>query len=139
MTTQLYASTGTLSGASGTVFTGSTILPDQSLGGSNKPRAGTLSAQLSVTAATSSLAVYLKWEVSHDNSTWIQCLTSPQNAAPVALVTGTSTVITRSAPAPDCVYGYKYARASLYSAGATGTGGDAVGIGYVFSRPTALY
>lgn len=139
MSARKYGTTGNLSGASGTAFSGTAVQPDMSTGGSNRPRPGTLCAEVDVTAATSSLAVYLKWQVSHDNSTWIDVLNGPQNPAAVALVTGTASKITRAVEAPAAVYGYSYARAVLYSGGATGSAGDAVGVGYNWSKPIAAY
>jgi hypothetical protein len=135
MTALQYNTTGNLSGVAGTAFSGTALCADMSYGGANKPRPGTLTAEVAVTPLTASLAVYLKWQVSDDQTTWIDCATSGSNAAPVAVATGTTTKTTKAIQAPEAVYAYPYARAVLYSGGATGTGGDAVGIGYRWQKP----
>lgn len=138
MTTLQYNTTGNLSGVAGTAFSGTAVQTDCSLGSSNRPRPNTLSAEVGITADTSTLTVLLKWQVSRDKSTWYDCATSVSNAAAVALATGTATKVTKVVPAPESVYGYPYARAVLYSGVTTGSAGDAVTIGYTWQKPIAV-
>lgn len=135
MTTLQYNTTSHLSGVAGTAFSGTDVNTDMSQGGSNKPRPNTLSAEVAITAATASLAVYLKWQVSNDKTTYLDVANTPSNAAAVAIVTGTAAATTKVIPAPEAVYGYPYCRAVLYSGGATGSAGDTVSIGYHWQKP----
>ena len=97
---------------------------------------GTLSAKCTIAITTNTITISGKWQVSSDGSTWVNCATSPQNAAAVVLATGTGALVTTtvSVPAPDAVYGHLYARCVLTSgvAGGGGVGVDDASISYNF-------
>ena len=91
---------------------------------------GTLSALCTVDAETNTLTISARWQVSNDDSTYYNCAGSANNAANVALATGTSgadATVTLNIPAPDCVYAWKYARIQLYTGVATADGTNDVG------------
>ena len=116
--TQFATAVTALSGASGTVTTGTSI-----------PIAliefGTLVCNLYVQATTNSLAIAGKWQVSSDGSTFYD-LFSENNAANVTVVTGTGSAVasTRRVSAPLGVYAYKYARYAITHTGASAGAGD---------------
>lgn len=85
---------------------------------------GSLSANVYVKATTNTLSLTAKWQVSSDGSTWNDSLPS-NGAANVILVTGTGSAVTNTVclPAPDSVYGKRYARLIVISG--TGVGGGA--------------
>lgn len=84
---------------------------------------GTLSANITCTAATASITYTLKWQVSDDNSTWVDCITM-NSAANVTLTTGTAAAVSRCVDAPSCVYGKPYARLALVTGAQTAGAGD---------------
>jgi hypothetical protein len=93
-----------------------------------------LSAVVNVTAATSTLVITGKWQVSADNTTWVE-VRSPNNPAYVALATGTSaatgdTVI----DAPAAVYGWKWVRFVVVNTVATGGTTDLYAISYSYRQ-----
>lgn len=81
---------------------------------------GSLSALVSATASTSSLAIAANWQVSDDTSTWYDCATM-NNAANVAIITGNGTgaTATKVLDAPS-LFGWKYARVKCTNSGANG-------------------
>lgn len=89
-----------------------------------------LSALVSVTAATSTLTVTAKWQVSLDASTWIDVANGPQNAASVVFATGTSAIVTKTIDAPGGVYAWPFSRVALVTGVATGAAGDLYSVGY---------
>lgn len=96
-----------------------------------------LSALLVVDAETNTLTMTAKWQVSNDSSTWVDLANGSQNAAGVALATGTGgadAAVTRSIPAPDAVYGYQWARCSIVIGVTTGTTSDTYSIGYCYRQ-----
>lgn len=103
---------------------------------------GTLSANVTVQATTSSLTISAKWQVADAGTlTWVDCAAQPNAPANVVLVTGTGSAVasTLNIPAPVGVYGKRYARLVFVSAGATGGGtggGDQVSVGYNYRLPS---
>ncbi len=96
---------------------------------------GTLSALVVLDAETTSLAVAAYWQVSDDGSTYYDVAGLPNNAANVALATGTAGAdasVTRVLPAPLCVHAWKYARLAFVNTGATGTTNDTFSVKYKF-------
>lgn len=94
-----------------------------------------LSALVTVLAETSSLTFAGKWQVSNDGSTWVDVANGSQNAAAVVLATGTGgadTAVTKAVPVPEAAYGWRKARFSLVTAGATGATADTYAISYCF-------
>lgn len=85
---------------------------------------GSLSAKVYAKATTNTLTITPKWQVSDDGSTWRDAKPS-NNAANVALVTGTGSAVTDTVQiaAPDSVYGSIYAR--LICVSGVGIGGGA--------------
>lgn len=95
-----------------------------------------LSALVSVTAATSTLTLAAKWQVSVDNSTWLDVANGSQNAAAVVLATGTASIVTKVIPAPDTVYGYPFARIAIVTGVATAGASDLFAISYSYRQLT---
>lgn len=95
-----------------------------------------LSALVSVTAATSTLTLAAKWQVSVDNSTWLDVANGTQNAASVVLATGTTTIVTKVLPAPDVVYGYPFARVAIVTGVATAGASDLYAMSYSYRQLT---
>lgn len=99
---------------------------------------GTLIAVVLASAKTNTLTITGFWQVSDDNSTWIDVV--PQNnAARVAQVTGTGSAVasTKAYEAPTAITSFKYARFGL----ATGVGsadgtddGGTIGYRWVLDR-----
>jgi hypothetical protein len=101
----------------------------------SRPKVKNLSALVTVDAETTSLTFTGKWQVSNDNTTWVDVCNGPQNAAGVVLATGTAgadAAVTRAYEAPPTVYGWQYARFALVTAGATGNAVDTYAISYSY-------
>lgn len=112
-----------------------TVTPGNSLFlGNVAQKIAQMCAVVNVTAATSTLTWTGKWQVSNDNSTWIDVRQS-NNAANVVLATGTSAATGDLAiDAPYSVYGSKYARFVLVNGVATGGVTDLYAISYSFRQ-----
>lgn len=94
---------------------------------------GTLSATVTATAATSTLTITGKWQVSRNGSSWSDCF--PQNnAAQVTITTGTASEVTRVVEAPDGVYGFPFARYVITTGVASAGAGDQYAIAYNFRQ-----
>ncbi len=96
-----------------------------------------LSALVTVDAETDTLTVAAQWQVSNDNSTWVNVAHAPQNPAAVVLATGTAgadAAVTKAIPAPNGVNGWAWARLALVVAGTTGATGDTYSIGYCYRQ-----
>lgn len=96
---------------------------------------GTLSALVSATASTSSLAITANWQVSDDASTWYDAATM-NSAANVALITGNGTgaTVNRVLDTPK-LFGWKYARVKCANSGANGdAANDGVTISYRYIK-----
>jgi hypothetical protein len=96
-----------------------------------------VSAAVTVDAETDTLTLAAKWQASNNASTWFDIANAPQNPAAVVLATGTSgadAAVTKVIPAPDSVYGYKFARMSLAVAGTTGTDNDTFSVAYSYRQ-----
>jgi hypothetical protein len=122
-----------------TALTGSA--PQQASGNTvlmNDVEVGTLSAYTSCLVTVSSLTMTGKWQVSIDNSTWVDCATA-NNAANVAIATGTGSGVTttRVIEAPRGVYGHLYARFVVVTGAqsALGAASEEVAISYNYRRP----
>jgi hypothetical protein len=120
------AATG-LTGAAPQVGTGNTVLMTGVM-------PGTLSAKMALSCKTSSITQTPSWQVSSDNSTWIN-VKGINNPAGVATAAGTGTqVVTTIVLIGDvALSGWRYARAVTTTAAATGDGstsGDAYTISY---------
>ncbi len=95
---------------------------------------GSLSALVTVKAETDTLTITAKWQVSNDASTWVD-VALPNNAANVALATGTSGIdaaVTRAIMAPDAVYGWHYCRIAIVNGVATGAAADTYALSYCY-------
>lgn len=95
---------------------------------------GSLSALVTVKAETDTLTITAKWQVSNDGSTWVD-VALPNNAANVALATGTSAAdaaVTRAIMAPDAVYGWHYTRVAIVNGVATGASTDTYSMSYCY-------
>lgn len=99
---------------------------------------GTLSANVTVDAETSTITMALVWQVSNDASTWLQIVES-NNPATVVLATGTGGAdasVTRAVIAPVGVSGYRYCRAAIQNGVTSGTTSDTYSIAYNYAKPT---
>lgn len=129
------------SGNANTLAAGS-VVPGASLdlGDNTRQKLKSLSALVTVLAETNTLTWAAKWQVSNDGSTWVDLTNGSQNAAAVALATGTAgadVAVSRVIPAPDSVYGWRFARIALVTGGTTGATADTYAMGYCF-RTNAL-
>lgn len=112
----------------GVATTGFTGAAPQSVNGARILMAGiesnTLSAKVYALATTNTLTVTAKWQVSDDGSTWRDAKVA-NNAANVAIATGTGSAVTDTVQiaAPSSVYGSLYAR--LVCVSGVGVGGGA--------------
>ena len=124
---------GVVSGNANTLVAGSVILGPTQAQGRITP--GTLSAQLTCLAQTTSLVFTPSWQVGNkaDMSDAQVIETGEIGAVHAAEATGTAGVdvaVTRAVPAPSAVQGFKYARLVLTVSGATGAAADTYSIGY---------
>jgi len=113
----------------GTTTGGPTLLMSKVVG-------NTLSALVTVEAETNTLTISVKWQVSNDNSTWVD-VAPYNNAAFVVWATGTGgddAVITKMLPLPASAYGWKYARAAVLNLVADGLIADTYRIGYCYEQ-----
>ena len=104
----------------------------------NQVEPGSLAAEVLVDCETSTLTMFLDWQVSNDNSTWMTVANGTQNAAAVALATGTAGAdasVTKIVPAPSCVYSYPYCRAAIRNEVATGNTVDTYSVKYQYMKP----
>lgn len=103
--------------------------------GSDVARASSLSALCVLLAETNTLTLTVKWQVSNDNATFVDCAQSVSNTAATVVGTGTAgadTAVTRVFDAPSAVYGWKYARVAFVVGVATGAAGDTYTYGYSY-------
>lgn len=86
---------------------------------------GTMSANVYANAKTNNLTLTAKWQVSDDNSTFVD-VKMPNNAANVVVVTGTGSDVadTICLVAPDAVYAKRYARVVVVSGVGVGDATD---------------
>ena len=87
---------------------------------------GSLSANVTLLAQTTSITTFAKWQVSEDNSTWVDVVPT-NNAANVAIATGSGSVdtaVTVCVAANEAVYAHKYARIQLYTGAQNAATGD---------------
>jgi len=124
------------SGTFNTVTAGNAVSGNTLFIGGTYKKAGDVSAIVGLTAATSTITLAAKWQVSNDGSVWVDALNEPQNPASVVLVTGTAAAITKAVPAPQAVYSHKYARCQVVVGVATGAVGDLYSIGYSYRQLT---
>lgn len=103
---------------------------------------GTLSAYVDVVALTNTMTLSIKWQVSHDNATWVDVQIEGASAVassdvPEILATGTgSAVETKKAMTPPTlVYGWRWARVALVVGVAdAGSASDAWAYNYNYRR-----
>lgn len=105
---------------------------------STKPKVKQIWANISVTAATATITIAGKWQVSLDGTNWIDVANGSQNAASVVLATGTSAAVTKAVPAPEGVTAWGFCRYSLVTGVATGAAGDLYSIAYVARTTQSL-
>lgn len=109
-----------IAGASGTTIG----LPSVSMVRENV-ETGTLACTATIGVTTNTLTVSGRWQVSLDDSTYVDCAGS-NNAAAVTIVTGSGVLqtVTKSYEAPAGVYGYPYARFAILTGVTAGGAGD---------------
>jgi len=119
------------SGNLSTLVAGSTVGGAAvNLGDNTRTKVKDLSALVSVTAATATLTVSVKWQVSNDATVWVDLANGTNNAASVVFTTGTSSIVTKAIPAPSAVFGWRFARIALVTGVVTGAVGDLYALGY---------
>lgn len=99
-----------------------------------------LSAVVALDAETDTLTLEAFWQVSNDTTTWYE-IPAYNNAAWVVWATGTAgadATVTKVLPAPDAVYGFRYARAAVRNQVANGLAADTYRIGYNFEKDDLL-
>src|SRR6185312_1951752 len=124
-----------VSGNANTLVSGSVIPGNAVFNGNNFQKVDRLTALVSVTAATSTITFTGKWQVSSDNSTWVD-IVGGNNAANVTFATGTATIVTKALDAPQGAYGWKYARFVLVTGVTTGGASDLYSIAYSYRQLT---
>lgn len=96
-----------------------------------------LSAKLVVLAETNTLTLTAKWQISRDGTTWVDVANGPQNAAGVALATGTAgadTAVTRQVLCPDeIVRSAPWVRVAVVAGATNGTVNDTYAISYDYT------
>lgn len=115
----------------GTVVGGTALV----MGDNARMKVKNLSALVTVLAETNTLTWSAKWQVSNDNSTWVDVTNGPQNAAAVAIATGTAgadAAVSRTIGAPEAVYGWRYARIAVFNGVATGASADTYALSYSY-------
>jgi hypothetical protein len=108
--------------------------------GNIAPKVKNLSCKAVLLAETNTITLTTKWQVSNDNSTWVDCANGSQNAAGVIVGTGTSgsdTAVTRVYPAPESVYGWQWARMVVVVGVTTGAVGDTYTLSYAYRQVIA--
>jgi|GEM_PF-1456171 hypothetical protein len=83
---------------------------------------GTLSALCTTRAATSTLTITAVWQVSVDGTTYYDVAGTANNAANVAVATGTVAAASLCVPAPDAIYAYPWARLRFVTGVTTANG-----------------
>jgi hypothetical protein len=127
------AATGTFDGLTATDVAGNAV---QVTDGTRLLLAG-LSALVTLDVETNTMTVVGRWQVSSNNSTWVDCDT-PNNAAEVTIGTGTAgadAAITKAISAPEGVYGVMFARYVITNGVAAGNTVDTYSIGYNYREP----
>jgi hypothetical protein len=127
-------STGTLN--ADTLAAGSTLAGNAvEMGDNARQKVRNLSALAVVDVESTSLTLAGVWQVSNDGTTWVNVANGPQNAAGVVIATGTAGAdasVTKAYEAPSAVYGWKKARFTFLTAGATGAATDTYNISYCY-------
>lgn len=133
MNNQLHTTGNFSTDVSGTVVGGSAVPMGNVVPGS-------LSARLALTAATSTITLAARWQVSDDNSTWEDCLLEGADVVAaltdLIIATGTAAIKTVHMGAPDIAYSKKYARVSLVVGVTTGGTSDLYDIKYDWRKPS---
>jgi len=130
---------GASSGNLNTLTSGSEVDGNAVFLGGAYRKVASLSALVTVLAQTNTLTIAAKWQVSNDKSTWVDVANGSQNAAAVVLQTGTSgtdVAVSKAIPAPDAIYGWKYARIALVTGGTTGATADTYAMSYCYHQMT---
>lgn len=101
---------------------------------------GTLTAQISVTAATATLTFTPSWQVANkaDFTDGQVIENDPLGSAHPVLATGTAAIVTKALQAPRGVHGFRYCRAVLTVGVVTGQVGDLYSIGYTYAQEASL-
>jgi hypothetical protein len=103
-------------------------------------KTGSLSALVALDAETDTITLQAFWEVSNDGVTFVP-IVPLNNAANVVWATGTAgadATVTKVLPAPESIYGWRYARVSVMNLVANGLIADTYEIGYCFEKDDLL-
>lgn len=125
------------SGTADTVVAGSAVTGNSLFLGGDSNKVKNLSALVVVDIETNTITLTAKWQVSNDATTWLDLANGTQNAAGTVLGTGTAgadALITKVIPAPDCIYGFRFARMALVVGVTTGAAVDTYAIGYNYDQ-----
>lgn len=133
-----HASSGNLNTlVAGTVTGGSAV----EIGDGQRLKCKHLSALVVVDCETDGLVMTGSWQVSNDGATWVNVTNGTQNAAGVALATGTAgadAAVTKCFVAPDAIYGWRKARFAITNTIATGATADTWAISYSYRSVRSL-
>lgn len=128
-----FSSTGTLDAVGAGSIKGCTAVPM----GRTSQRVKSLSALCVLDVETNTITVEPQWQVSNDNSTWVDIASQPHNPANVVLGTGTAGAdasITKVVPAPAAVEGWAWARLGLKVGVTTGATVDTYTVSYAYRQ-----
>lgn len=124
------ASTGTFDGITvGSQVNGAVI----EMRDVTKRKADNLVADVVALAQTDTLTLTAKWQVSNDNSTWIDVANEPQNPSGVPFATGTAGAdasVEKSFGSPECINAWRWARFAIVVGGTTGAVQDTWSVAY---------
>lgn len=87
----------------------------------------TLSAEVTLTAQTTSITTFAKWQVCNTTGGTWRDFVAANNPADVAIATGTGgvdTAVTKVIGAPNGIESWKFARVQLYTGAQSATTGD---------------
>lgn len=124
---------GTFDGLTATTVGGNAVFL-----GSTYRKVANLSALVVVDCETNTMTMTGKWQVCNTAAgTFIDVANGSQNAAGVLFATGTAGAdadVTKVFPAPDAVYGWKFARFAITNGVAAGAVTDTYTIGYCYHQ-----
>ncbi len=120
-----------------TVIAGADVTGAAVFMGNIQPKVKNLSAKLVLDVETNTITISGVWQVSNDNSTWVDVANGSQNATAVVMGTGTAGAdasITKVLQAPDAVYGWQWARLAMRVGVTTGAAVDTYTISYAYRQ-----
>jgi hypothetical protein len=131
--TTISGGSGNLNGVTSGTTTPGTTIPTADIAPNS------LSLLSAVTAATSTITLTPKIQVSHDNSTWYDAATGLADATATVEATGTATIVNRVFDVPSALYvGWQYIRAAVVNGVTTGASGDLYAFTFQYRKFSAF-